>query len=280
MKSTTRKVATPKRSPTRAAKSTRGASTMPGETAARPVTRRARTAPLDAREGAPGSDEPKGAANSVRGRQAAQSTRRRLPRTERQGLVLAKAAEYFAEHGLSAQTRAIAEACGVSQRLLYSLFPSKAALIEEVYNREIAGIFKAIWFVKLKDRSVPLEQRLIDFYRDYYESLLTRRWLRLFLFSSLAGLRMAPTYTDAIVTHALEIVVTEAAHDAGRDVPSKIDELTEIGWTLHGAISHLAIRRRIYSNDNSLPPEEVIALNVRAFLVAVPSLLPMPEAAG
>src|ERR1700733_9543019 len=46
----------------------------------------------------------------------------RLPRAERQARVLAKAAEYFAEHGLNAQTRAIAEACGISQRLLYSLF--------------------------------------------------------------------------------------------------------------------------------------------------------------
>lgn len=214
------------------------------------------------------------AAGAARGGRAAQNRPRRLPRTERQALVLAKAAEYFAEHGLNAQTRAIAEACGVSQRLLYSLFPSKAALIEEVYNREIAGIFKAIWFVNLKDRSVPLEQRLVAFYRDYYESLLTRRWLRLFLFSSLAGLRMAPTYTNAIVTHALEIVVTEAAHDTGRGVPANPDELTEIGWTLHGAVSHLAIRRRIYANDNSTPPEQVIAMNVRAFLAAVPSLLP------
>ncbi|WP_241991484.1 TetR/AcrR family transcriptional regulator [Paraburkholderia sp. RAU2J] len=203
----------------------------------------------------------------------------RLPRAARQAQVLAKAAEYFSEHGLNAQTRAIAHACGVSQRLLYSLFPSKAALIEEVYNREVAGLFKAMWFVQLKDRSVPLEMRLVTFYREYYESLLTRRWLRLFLYSSLAGLRMAPTYTNAVVTHALEIVVTEAAHDAGRGVPTNIDERTEIGWMLHGAVSHLAIRRRVYANDNTTPAEHVIAMNVRAFLASVPALLPALQAA-
>jgi len=260
MKSNTKEPARPKRATATPAR--RVAATEAGH-AAQPAKRRARAATGDtegAREG--------------RGRRAAPSPPRRLPRTERQALVLAKAAEYFSEHGLNAQTRAIAEACGVSQRLLYSLFPSKAALIEEVYNREIAGLFKAMWFVQLKDRSVPLEQRLIVFYRDYYESLLTRRWLRLFLFSSLAGLRMAPTYTDAVVTHALEIIVTEAAHGLGRGVPANIDELTEIGWTLHGAVSHLAIRRRIYSNNNSTPPEQVIAMNVRAFLAALPSLLP------
>lgn len=199
----------------------------------------------------------------------------RLPRAERRALVLAKAAEYFAEFGLSAQTRAIAEACGVSQRLLYSLFPSKDALIEEVYEREIEGLFKAIWFVKLKDRSVPLEARLNEFYRDYYESLLTRRWLRLFLYSSLGGLRMAPTYTNAIVTHTLELVVHEAAHDAKRGVPANLDELTEIGWILHGAVSHLAIRRRIYSNENTTTPEHVIEMSVRSFLASIPALLPV-----
>jgi len=209
-------------------------------------------------------------------KRSTKKTPQRLPRAERQQQVLAKAAEYFSEHGLDAQTRAIAEACGVSQRLLYSLFASKAALIEEVYNREIAGLFKAMWFVTLKDRSVPIEERLNAFYRDYYETLLTRRWLRLFLFSSLAGLRMAPTYTNAVVTHALEIIVGEAAHEAGRAVPTDKAQLTEIGWLLHGAVSHLAIRRRIYANDNATPPEQVIAMSVRAFLTSVPAMLPEP----
>ncbi|ABE35847.1 bacterial regulatory s, tetR family protein [Paraburkholderia xenovorans LB400] len=206
-------------------------------------------------------------------------TRQRLPRAERQALVLAKAAEYFSEHGLNAQTRAIAQACGVSQRLLYSLFQSKDALIEEVYNREIAGLFQAIWFVKLKDRSVPLEARLNDFYRYYYESLLTRRWLRLFLYSSLDGLRMAPIYTNAIVTHALEIIVEEVAYDSKRGVPANVDELTEIGWILHGAVSHLAIRRRIYANENTVSPERVIEMSVRSFLVSIPEMLPSLQTA-
>ena len=199
---------------------------------------------------------------------------KRLPRAERQALVLSKAADYFAEHGLNAQTRAIAQACGISQRLLYSLFPNKAALVEAVYDREVAGIFKAMWFVELKDRSIPLEKRLVRFYRDYYETVLTRRWLRLFLFSSLADLRMAPTYTNAIVTHALEIIVMEAAHDAGKGIPENTDEMREIGWIVHGAVSHLAIRRRIYANENPTPIGKVIETTVKAFLASIPALLP------
>ncbi|MFP3564794.1 hypothetical protein SB772_11155 [Paraburkholderia sp. SIMBA_030] len=53
--------------------------------------------------------------------------------------------------------------------------------------------------------------------------------------------------------------------------------LTELGWLLHGAVSHLAIRRRIYSNDNTMPSGAVIAMHVRAFLASMPSLLPALE---
>ena len=96
-------------------------------------------------------------------------------------MVLKKAFEYFAEHGLTAQTRALAEACGISQRLLYSLFPSKASLIEAVYEEDIAGIFRAVWFAQLRDRSKPLHERLNKFYAEYYDIVLTRNWIRLFL---------------------------------------------------------------------------------------------------
>jgi hypothetical protein len=52
-----------------------------------------------------------------------------------------------------------------------------------------------------------------------------------------------------------------------------------LGWLLHGAVSHLAIRRRIYSNDNTTPSDAVIAMHVRAFLASMPSLLPALESA-
>ena len=82
-----------------------------------------------------------------------------MPAKERRAQILEKAFDFFSENGLTAQTRALADACGVSQRLLYSVFPSKANLISAVYEAEIAGPFKAIWFVQLRDRQVPLEER-------------------------------------------------------------------------------------------------------------------------
>jgi AcrR family transcriptional regulator len=197
----------------------------------------------------------------------------RMPAAERRAQIQAKAFEFFSEYGLTAQTRALADACGVSQRLLYSAFPNKGALINAVYEAEIAGPFKAIWFVQLRDRTVPLEERLATFYREYFKGILTRRWLRLFLYASLAEVEIAPTYIGAIIRTLLMIIVEEAAHDAGRKVPHDAALAQEIGWVLHGNVSHLAIRRHIYRDATSIDAEKVIALHITAFLAAIPKLL-------
>lgn len=198
----------------------------------------------------------------------------RMPQAERRAQILTKAYEFFSEYGLTAQTRALADACGVSQRLLYSIFPNKAALLNAVYESEIAGPIKAVWFVQLKDRSKPLEERLTAFYSEYYDCILTRRWLRLFLYASLSEEAMAPTYIAGIVTHLLEIIVDEAAREAGLRVPEDPAQMQEIGWVLHGAVSHLAIRRHVYHDANPLGVEHVIGLHVRSFLDGLKAVLP------
>lgn len=198
----------------------------------------------------------------------------RMPAAERREQILNKAFEFFSEYGLTAQTRALAEACGVSQRLLYSVFPNKSALINAVYETEIAGVFKAVWFVQLRDRSKSMEQRLNEFYREYYDAVLTRRWMRLFLYASLAEVEMAPTYIASIIMHLLETVMAEAVHEAGLQTPGDQAELQEISWILHGAVSHLAIRRHIYHDKTPLAVEKVIALQVTSFLAGLRAILP------
>jgi len=197
-----------------------------------------------------------------------------MPTAERRAQILNKAFEFFSEYGLTAQTRALADACGVSQRLLYSVFPNKSALINAVYETEIAGVFKAVWFVQLRDRSKPMAQRLNEFYREYYGTVLTRRWMRLFLYASLAEVEMATTYISSIILHLLETMMEEAVHEAGLALPQNQAERQEIGWILHGAVSHLAIRRHIYHGATSLDVEKVIALQVGSFLAGLKAILP------
>lgn len=190
----------------------------------------------------------------------------RMAPEQRRALILQRAIEFFAEYGLTAQTRALADACGVAQRLLYRYFPSKAALLSEVYEQAIVSPFKAVWRVQLRDRNRPWDERLIAFYTNYYHELLTRRWLRLFLYASLAEARMAPDYNQAILLEMLELIAAETAADQKLELPRDRALQHEIAWVLHGAVSHLAIRRHIYHASQSVPPDRMIAMQVRAFL--------------
>ncbi|MGZ3358674.1 MAG: TetR/AcrR family transcriptional regulator [Xanthobacteraceae bacterium] len=190
----------------------------------------------------------------------------RMAPAERKAMILARAIDFFAEYGLTAQTRALAAACGVAQRLLYRYFPSKAALLDEVYHEAIVSPFKAVWLVQLKDRTRPIEARLVDFYRSYYSSVLTRKWLRLFLYASLAEAKMAPDYNDAIVHELLETIVAETAHALKVGLPGDRVLLHEMGYALHGAVSHFAIRRHVYGASQQILEERVVALHVRLFV--------------
>ena len=191
----------------------------------------------------------------------------RLPKEERKQQILTKAYEFFSEYGLTAQTRALAESCGVSQRLLYSIFPNKAALLAAVYEAEISGPIKAVWFEMLKDRKIPVEARLIGFYKDYYAVILTRRWLRFFLYTSLAEESIAPKYIQLIVAQLVELIVKEVAHEKGLSLKGSDTALIqEVGWSLHGAVSHLAIRRLIYGDTRPVEVGSVIEVQVKIFV--------------
>jgi AcrR family transcriptional regulator len=200
------------------------------------------------------------------GKAAGKAVVARMAPADRKAMILSRATEFFAEYGLTAQTRALAAACGVAQRLLYRYFPSKAALLDEVYQQAIVAPFKAVWLVRLKDRTRPFEQRLAEFYRNYYADVLTRKWLRLFLYASLAEVRMAPDYIAAIILEMLETIVEEAAHDQHVDLPRDRALFHEIGWVLHGAVSHCAIRRHLYAASQQISEDRVLALQMRMFL--------------
>lgn len=201
------------------------------------------------------------------------NVQKRLPHAERKAQILMIATEFFANNGLTAQTRMLADECGISQRLLYRFFPTKEDLLKEVYRQEILGAFKVTWFADLQDRSRPAEERITKFYQDYFNVTLTRKWLRLFMYASLSDADMAPDYISAIVTQLMEVIVREVANEKGVTLPEDRAALHEMGWTLHGAISHFAIRRHLYQASNILPEHKVIAMHVRTFMVGFDSMV-------
>lgn len=204
-------------------------------------------------------------------------TRRMAPALRRQ-ILLERATVFFAEHGMSAPTRALADACGVAQRLLYRYFPSKAGLLSEIYEQAILGPFKAVWLIRLADRSVSIEQRIGTFYEDYYQTVLSRRWIRLFLFGGLDGGNMAPAYIDQIIKQLVEVVVCEAAHSSDVALPQTPALRHEMGWLLHGAVSHLAIRQHVYGASQSVPTADILAIQIAAFLHGLPAAASLARA--
>ncbi len=96
--------------------------------------------------------------------------------------------------------------------------------------------------------------------------------LRLFLYASLAEARMAPDYISVIVFDLLETIVREAAHEQQVKLPQDPALVHEVGWVLHGAVSHLAIRQHLYNASLDVAEERVLALHVRGFLAGFPSL--------
>jgi AcrR family transcriptional regulator len=190
----------------------------------------------------------------------------RLAPQERHRILLDKAIVFFAEAGMQAPTRALAEACGVAQRLLYRYFPSKSVLLDEVYEKAILAPFKSIWLLRLQDRSLPIEQRLLVFFEDYYQSVLSRQWIRLFLFAGLDNGQMTGSYIDTIVKQLLEAVVQEAAWARGVTLPHSAALRHEIGWVLHGAVSHLAIRQHVYGASQTVKLGDILQIQIAAFL--------------
>ncbi|MGJ7914964.1 transposase [Massilia sp. LXY-6] len=207
-------------------------------------------------------------------RVAEDSPLRRVPLAQRRAQILDTAYQFFSEHGIRGDTRALAKACGISQRLLYRAFPNKAALLDALYETHVIGPVKTMWLDQLRDRSKPVEERLVIFCLDYYESVLTSRWLRTILSASLAGTSMASDYFNGFVAQLVDITMEEVAYELGLEVPASKDLAYEIGWMLYGAISHHAFRHHVYGIDKGVPIQTYIALQVRCFLSGIKTILP------
>ena len=205
--------------------------------------------------------------------QKRKAPRKRLTHDERKALILDRAADYLSENGFPVRTRRLAAAAGISQRLIYHFFPNKSALIDEIYDSAIQGPFKAIWFVELADRSKPVADRLRAFYRDYFDTLLTRRWTRLLIYSSFSAQNMAPRYISGIILRLLETIVEEVAAERGVKLPAEKPVVHEIGWILHGAVSHLAIRRHLFHANLTVPVDLVLDAQIDSFLAGFEPML-------
>ena len=175
--------------------------------------------------------------------------RQRLSPEERERQIVDGAIAYFAEVGLSGQTRELAQRLGVTQPLIYRYFPTKQDLIDRVYEEVFVGRWRASWTDLIADRSRPLRERLIEFYGIYARDVLSYEWIRIYMFAGLAGEDINRRYIALLEDRLLRPIVTEVRDAADSPVPdtAPITGLEiEAAWHIHAAVFYYFVRKHIY----------------------------------
>lgn len=215
-----------------------------------------------------------------RGRSETQTggpARRRMASAERERCIAEAAVTFFTEHGFEGQTRELASTLGITQPLLYRYFPSKEALIERVYQEVFVGRWDPFWEELIEDRRWPLEQRLTTFYKSYAKVILTREWVRLFMFAGLKGLDFNGRYLRMLREKIFIKIIGEIRLHFRRpplaEVPTSDLEI-EMIWALHASIFYLGVREFIYGIPLQSRTDDIIATMVGTLLNGIGTALP------
>ena len=195
--------------------------------------------------------------------------RKRLSPAERQHLILEGAVAYFSEFGFDRPTREFAEHIGISQSLIYRYFPSKASLIDRIYDVVFINRWSDSWEDTLSDRARPLADRLKDFYRDYNRSVDRYDVIRISLFSALRGESISARYMERIRSRLIQPIILEFRH--ALNLPTA--EQTPIGaleedlvFGLHSTVIYTIIRRHVFEMPVSDETDFLIDLHVESFI--------------
>jgi AcrR family transcriptional regulator len=198
--------------------------------------------------------------------------RKRMTFDERRQEFIAAAVEFFAEEGFESSTRELARRLGVTQPLLYRYFPSKEDLIGEVYETVYVNRWRDDWDAMIADRSLPLRERLIDFYDSYTDVVFRRDWMRIFLFSGLKGVDINRRYLGRVRERILDPIVRECRHADGLDDLTPLPQEVEYAWVMHGGIYYYGVRKLIYEAGTLERKRFVIETSIDAFQAQIATL--------
>ena len=200
----------------------------------------------------------------------------RLASAERERQIIDGAIAYFSETGFSGQTRELSKRLGITQPLLYRYFTSKQALIERVYQTVFEGRWNPAWIPLLRDRSVPLRERLIEFYRQYAAATYRPEWIRIYMHAGLSDPTLNRRYIQLIRRELMPVYCAELRHACGlpdTTLPASEEEI-EFVWSLHGGIFYMAMREHVYQTRIKVDFITHVALVVDNFLAGAHSLYP------
>ena len=200
--------------------------------------------------------------------------RRRMNTADRRKQIVDGAIQFYATHGLDGQLRNLTKELGITHTLLYHYFPTKDALIKQVYKDVFESRWKPEWEVLLDDNKLTPEEKLNAFYLDYSTTVLTYDLVRILIFSGLSDHSISDRFFEMLRSRLLPRLIRETRKYCKHNIRAKPShrELEHL-MGLHGGIFYIGIRRWIYGQaiyDASSPhaEKEIIRDRIRSYLVS------------
>ena len=204
--------------------------------------------------------------------------RRRMNTADRKRQILDGAIQFFARHGIDGQLRNLTKELGVTHTLLYHYFPTKEALIKEVYKEVFESRWKPEWEELLDDKNLSPEEKLNAFYLDYTNTVLTYDFVRILIFSGLSDHSISDRFFELLRSRLLPRLIRETRKYCDRSTrPKPSHRELEFLMGLHGGIFYIGMRRWIYGQaiyDDSSPnaEQDIIRDRISAYLLSAKSL--------
>ena len=206
--------------------------------------------------------------------------KKRMSPQDRERQIVNQAIQFFAKHGFEGQLRFLTEELGITHTLLYHYFPTKQDLIDRVYQEVVVQRWKPEWEELLNDPKISPEQKLLDFYIDYAQTILTFDFVRILIFSGLADKVISDRFFNLLQTTVIPKLIRETRRYCGIKSQKKpTSQEIEHLMGLHGGIFYLGIRRWIYGPsfqiNMSAPTQtdnEIVQERVTSYLLAAQSL--------
>jgi AcrR family transcriptional regulator len=204
--------------------------------------------------------------------------RRRMNTADRKRQILDGAIQFFARHGIDGQLRNLTKELGVTHTLLYHYFPTKEALIKEVYREVFESRWKPEWEELLDDKRLSPEEKLNAFYLDYTNTVLTYDFVRILIFSGLSDHSISDRFFELLRSRLLPRLIRETRKYCDRSTrPKPTHRELEFLMGLHGGIFYIGMRRWIYGQaiyDDSSPnaEQDIIRDRISSYLLSAKSL--------
>lgn len=190
--------------------------------------------------------------------------RRRMAPDDRRAQIVAGAVAFFAQVGLEGTTRDLSHHLNITQSLIFKYFTTKADLLEAVYEHVYLDRLSPELPLVLTDRSRPIKDRIVAFYESYTQAIFTYEWMRIFMFSGLAGAELNRRY----LSHLSRLLLGPMREEIAAAAPDHALPDMEDIWNLHGGIVYIGIRRFVYQVPTPVNDRPAIEAAVTRFLAS------------